>query len=211
VIWRGRSHDRDYDKSMTRGPRFQLIIILGCVVLGSSCSYAFVHEAEHRTAHEPCTSLPIAPIIDTVGGLGGLFFTGDIPAVAAGSDNVTLDGAIFYTGVAAVAAGVFIVSAVHGYRATAKCRDLHAHTDEQLAAADRAEHGSVEHDNQAPPVKLEDDIAALHDRARAAARIGRCGIASYIVARIRGLDPAYAASTVDSDPDLQPCLTAPAP
>jgi len=60
-------------------------------------------------------------------------------------------------------------------------------------------------------VKLEDEIATLHDQARAAARIGRCGIASYIVARIRGLDPAYAASTVNSDPDLQPCLTAPAP
>ena len=168
-------------------------VVLAACVIGNGCSYAFVHEPEHQTAHEPCTSLPIAPIIDTAGGLVGLFFTGAIPAAAAGGEHSSFDGALLFTGVAAVAAGAFIVSAVHGYRATARCRDLHAH------------------DDHAPPVKPEDDIATLHDQARAAARIGRCGIASYIVARIRGLDPAYAASNVDSDPDLQPCLTAPAP
>lgn len=106
--------------------------LLGLVLLlGDGCSWAFVQKptSEELASRRPpeCTRSVAAPMVDTVFATGfltlGAVALADHPHCLARHDwfcDLDYDVAI----VAALIATPFIVSGIHGYTATAECREL---------------------------------------------------------------------------------------
>jgi hypothetical protein len=113
------------------------LIFALCGVLVTSCSYAFVRPppSDHPTAADDCTESRVPPVVDTVlTGMMALTLLVAVPQCTNTSglnqDGTPADGCGVGAWVGLAWTGVFgtatAISAVHGFRATSRCRDRRA-------------------------------------------------------------------------------------
>jgi hypothetical protein len=107
-----------------RGPFFAALVVSTSALVLSGCSWIFVTPPPAdagRGERVECTTSPAAPVVDTLlaasNVAGALYIAGTVGNKATPTQN-----ALVTTGL--VWAIVYTTAAVHGYRATAACREL---------------------------------------------------------------------------------------
>ena len=183
-----------------RAHALKWLVIAAGTLLGG-CSYIIIQVPDARpvTGRLECDAY-VVPTVDAAfaAGLGyGLIESGSI------TQN-------FGGGFALLAAtAIEVASAVHGYRADARCRRLSRESD----AEDRA---GTDPRPAEPADKLERQRALARDRAWAitqaaeqSARVGDCPTVARLDQEVRELDAEFHATVFARDAGIRRCLTQP--